>query len=236
MNGGKKILGILGGMGPLATIDLQQRILDFTDAETDQEHIRVFVDNHPQIPDRISAILADGESPVPALLESLLALTSCGAECIVMPCVTAHYFLPRLRVPEGVEFLNMLGIAVNACLARYPGKTAGVLSSTATAKSALVTDMLGKMNIPFVAPLDEDQRLLGRLILNVKARADMEEAGRRFNAVAEEMSSRGADYFLLACTELPIIARASAFPYGFIDATSELAKAAVKACGYPCRG
>jgi len=228
----KKILGILGGMGPQATIDLQQKILNLTVADKDQENIRIFVDSHPQIPDRTSAILGEGASPVPALMESVRKLESCGVGCIAMPCVTAHYFLHQLDIPPHIEFLNMLELTAKACLDRHFGQTVGVLSTVGTAKSGIITGVLEKMGIPYIKPLDEDLITLGQLIFSVKAKADMNEIVRKFNVITDEMTKRGAKYFILGCTEIPIIVQAYDFPYNFVDATTELAKAAVKACGY----
>lgn len=234
MNNTKKILGILGGMGPQATIDLQQKILNFTDVKLDQEHMRIFVDNHPQVPDRTSAILNNGASPVSALMESIHKLESCGVECIAMPCVTAHYFLSQLEIPPHILFLNILEIAANVCLSRHSGKTAGILSTPGTAKSGIVAKELEKAGINYIKPLDDEQHILGQLIFDVKAKADMREIVRKFSIITDEMLARGAEYFVLACTEIPIIVQAHSFPYDYVDLTTELAKAAVKACGYPC--
>jgi len=228
----KKILGILGGMGPQATIDFQQKILNLTNAGADQEHMRIFIDSHPQIPSRMPAILGNGESPIRALQESVQKLDSCGVDYIAMPCVTAHYFLPQLAIPARIKFLNMPELAAAACAARYPGQTAGVLSTEGTAKSGVVTDILKKSGIPFINPLDNDQRLLGQLISRVKAKADMEEIVSQFRLITERMSAQGAGYFLLACTEIPLIVQSHNFPFAYVDSTAELARAAVKACGF----
>lgn len=92
----KKSIGILGGMGPMATADLFQKITALTAAERDRDHIRVYIDSNASIPDRTAAILEGGEDPIPAMTESLRKLELCGAGCVIMPCNTAHYFLPRL--------------------------------------------------------------------------------------------------------------------------------------------
>ena len=93
----QKIIGILGGMGPLATADLFRKIVLLTDAEADRDHIRVCIDSNAQIPDRTAAILSGGEDPVPEMADALRNLERCGADCILMPCNTAHYFLPGFR-------------------------------------------------------------------------------------------------------------------------------------------
>jgi aspartate racemase len=228
----KKALGILGGMGPQATIDLQQKILNFTESRRDQDHLRIYVDNHPQIPDRIGAVLSNTLSPVPAMPESLDKLGAMGAGCIVRPCVSAHYFLSQLVVPPQVVFLDMLQITAGMCARQYSNLKAGVLCSVATAQSGLLAPYLERFAIPYLYPQAKDQQLLGRLILEVKARADLSAAADALHAVAREMSSRGADYFVLACTELPIIAQYRPLQYTCLDATGELAKVAILCCGY----
>ena len=228
----KRTLGVLGGMGPQATIDFMQKVLDFTilaGASRDQEHLRIITDSHPQIPDRTQAIFGNGESPVPAMMESLSNLINCGAQCIAMPCVTAHYFLPKLNVPEGVQFLNMLEIAGLACRNNFGEKTVGVLATPGTAKSGALAAALKKAGVRSLFPGQKDQELLGQLILNVKAKGATEEIAGPFNQIAENMRLDGADYYLLACTEIPLMVQVCHFPYPFVDATAELARAAVAA-------
>ena len=107
----KKSIGILGGMGPMATADLFQKIVALTGANGDNEHIRVYIDSNASIPDRTAAILDGGEDPLPAMTDSLRKLEACGADCIIMPCNTAHYFLPRLVEISERPFVSMIGAA-----------------------------------------------------------------------------------------------------------------------------
>ena len=228
----KHALGILGGMGPQATLDLQQKILNLTAARSDSEHLRVYVDNHPQIPDRIGAVLRNSLSPVPAMQESLDKLAAMGAVRVVMPCVSAHYFLPKLKMPRKVIFLDMLEITAQACVDSYTALKAGVLCSEATAQSGIIGRVLKRYSIPCLYPLARDQRLLGRLITEVKAGGDLSAPAASLHEITTKMTSRGADYFLLACTELPVLAQYDPLPYPCLDATMEIAKAAILSCGY----
>ena len=104
---GKKTIGILGGMGPLATADLFEKITLLTKAETDRDHIRVYIDSNTNIPDRTAAILNGGADPVPEMADALKHLEQCGADCVIMPCNTAHYFLPRLQAMTKLPFLSI---------------------------------------------------------------------------------------------------------------------------------
>lgn len=118
----KKTIGILGGMGPLATADLFQKITLLTEAETDRDHIRVYIDSNANIPDRTAAILSNGPDPVPEMASALRNLEACGADCVIMPCNTAHYFLPRLQAMTEIPFLSILTAAAEACKAQFPEK------------------------------------------------------------------------------------------------------------------
>ena len=118
----KKSIGILGGMGPLATADLFRKIVLLTDAARDNDHIRIYIDDNASIPDRTAAILSGGADPLPAMTDSLRKLEACGADCIIMPCNTAHYFLPRLQALTAVPFLSMLEATASACRVRFPGR------------------------------------------------------------------------------------------------------------------
>ena len=114
----KGTIGILGGMGPLATADLFRKIVLMTDASCDNDHIRVFIDSNAQIPDRTRAILEGGEDPVPQMLSALENLEKCGASCVIMPCNTAHYFIDRLCEHTSLPFINMLQVTAERCAER----------------------------------------------------------------------------------------------------------------------
>lgn len=227
----KKTLGILGGMGPQATVDLFQKIIDMTEAAKDADHMRIYIDNHPQIPERMAAILENVGNPLSALQESLSKLAACGADIIAMPCITAHYFLPGMVKSTDLQILDMIELTVKACQKQNRGKRAGLLSSLATAQTGLLREPLEMAGIKTVSPTAEQQKTLARLIVNVKAKKTA-EAVDDFLEITTDMQKRGADYFVLACTELPILAKACNFSHSYIDPTTELARAAVEACGY----
>ena len=121
----KKTIGILGGMGPLATADLFQKITLLTEAETDRDHIRVYIDSNANIPDRTAAILSNGPDPVPEMASALRNLEACGADCVIMPCNTAHYFLPRLQAMTEIPFLSILTAAAETCKSQFPRNDRG---------------------------------------------------------------------------------------------------------------
>ena len=233
MEHGKKTIGILGGMGPLATADLLIKIVTMTKAACDNEHIRVFVDDNAAIPDRTGAILHGGPDPVPEMLSALRNLEKCGADCLVMPCNTAHYYLPRLQAMTETPFLNVLTVTAERCGALFPGKTAAILATTGTLATGLYQDALASQGVPFITPDEAEQSLLMHLIYDiVKASLPLTGEADNWRGLLEALRRRGAEYFILGCTELPIVASTLEAEGPFLDPTAELARAAILFCGY----
>ena len=233
----KKTIGILGGMGPLATADLFQKIVLLTKADTDREHIRVYIDSNANIPDRTAAILSGGEDPVPEMASALRHLEACGADCIIMPCNTAHYFLPRLQAMTEIPFLSILTAAAEACKAQFPGKTVGILATRGTLAANLYQEALVQAGVPYLVPDAPAQDALMRVIYDgVKAGKGPDSYRADFLTVLEGRSAGGAEVFLLGCTELPLAAEALNIALPTVDPTAELAKASIRFCGYGVRG
>ena len=229
----KKTIGILGDMGPLATADLYRKIIEHTRADRDNEHIRVYIDGNAAIPDRTAAILHGGEDPVPEMLSALRHLEACGADCIIMPCNTAHYFLPRLREQTALPILDMQRITAAVCRERFPGKTAAILATDGTVQSGLYDRALDAEGVRWIHPGEYEQKTLMHLIYDVvKASRPMEPEKEHWDAILDTLRGQGADLFILGCTELPVLAGVLPSEGPFLDPTDELAKAAIRFCGY----
>lgn len=226
----KKTIGILGGMGPLATADLYRKIVMMTKADCDNDHIRVYIDSNAQIPDRTAAILEGGEDPVEEMTSALRHLEMCGADCIVMPCNTAHYFLPRLQPLTRIPFISILEETAKRCAQCFHGKTAGILGTTGTLNTGIYENALKVQGVASILPDDAQREVLMDAIYRVKAGETMKDPAP-FRMLLDDMKARGADYFILGCTELPIIAQQLQLPDDFIDPTTELARAAITFCG-----
>ena len=228
----QKSLAILGGMGSLATANFMTLVVSHTEAAIDDDHLRIYVDCHPQIPPRLAALEGNGEDPTPAIIRSIKKLESIGADIIVMPCVTAHGFYDSFVSAATVPFLNLPDIVVDACAHDYPMERAGLLSTAATRDFGILSKPLDRYNVPYLLTNDDEQDILAKLIAGVKANADIAAMVKDFTAVLDPMKERGADYFVLGCTELPLIANHMAVgKYRFLDPTYELAKASILACG-----
>lgn len=228
-----KTIGILGGMGPMATADLFAKITAMTKADCDNDHIRIYIDSNAQIPDRTQAILHGGTDPVAEMTSALEHLKLCGADCIIMPCNTAHYFLPRLQAKTTTPILSMLQATAKACAQRYPGKTAGILATQGTLCSGVYEQALQEQGVPYILPEQADrERLMSVIYDGVKKGCPIEQSRRDMEACLANMAQQGAEYFILGCTELPIAAEQLHLPQAFVDPTAELAKAAILFCGY----
>ena len=226
----KKTLGIIGGMGPAATCDLMEKIIALTAAGRDQDHIHVIADVNTNIPDRTAAILRGGPDPAPEMIGSAKRLRAAGAEMLLLPCNTAHYFYDRVAASVDIPLLHMPRLT--AAVLRDAGiKRAAVLATDGTVKSGVYGDALAAAGVEAVYPAPEHQALVMRLIYDgVKGRriplSDI-PAGDILAALRE----RGAEKFLLACTELPIAFRALGLSQDCLDPTRVLAFEAVRAAG-----
>lgn len=228
----KKTIGILGGMGPLATADLFRKIVTMTQASCDNDHIRVYIDSNSAIPDRTAAILSGGQDPVAEMSDALRHLEACGADCIVLPCNTAHYFLPRLQAMTEVPFLSMLEAAAKACAREYPGKTAAILATKGTLATGLYEEALKAEQVSCIVPDEGEQDALMRIIYEgVKAGAAPESYRQDMEFVLNSLAAKGADLFILGCTELPLAFQLLQRQECAVDPTAELAKTAILFCG-----
>ena len=229
----KKSIGILGGMGPLATADLFIKVVTMTRADSDNDHIRVYIDSNSAIPDRTAAILSGGPDPVAEMTSALCHLEACGADCIIMPCNTAHYFLPRLQELTDTPILNMLEITARRCAELYPGQRAAVLATRGTLATGLYNEALEREGVAYLLPDEGERDTLMHLIYDVvKASKPLAPEEQTWRGLLDGLRARGADYFILGCTELPIVAQTLEAPGPFVDPTAELARAAILFSGY----
>jgi len=226
-----KKLGILGGMGPLATCDLFRKVVENTRAGCDNDHIHIIIDNNSAIPDRTAAILNGGADPLPQMRASLQRLTDAGADVVIMGCNTAHYFYDALGECCTVERLNML-YETMAYLKAQGIKKAGLLASSGTVQSGIYAKAAEKYGIELLTPQDEAQEaVMGVIYDGVKAGvADYDTT--TFKAVVSNLTKAGAETMILGCTELPLAMEMYGLDFPSADPTLILARAAIVACGY----
>ena len=225
----EKIIGILGGMGPEATIDLFYKIIKFTPAEKDQDHLRIIIDNNPKIPDRTAAILGKGEDPLPALQETARNLEKAGADFIIIPCNTAHYFLSSIQESVEVPILNMIEETAKETLQRIPQiKKVGLLASVGIYETEIYHQKFKKFNIKVISPEEKDKEEIMKTIYAVKAGNLSEAIKRNIIKAAQKLIDKGAEAIIAGCTEIPLILKEEDVVVPLIDPTQVLAKAAVQ--------
>lgn len=226
----KKTLGIIGGMGPMATAYLLQLIIEMTDARTDQEHLDVIVFNRPAVPDRTAYILDSAKpSPLPVLRESAQKLAGLGAGVLCAPCVTSHYFYEALSESVSVPFVHML--RETAAELKQAGKRkTGVMATTGTVRTGLFQDALSGVGIEAVLPSPACQELVMSIIYD-EIKAGKPASPEKFQAVERELYARGCDSIVLGCTELSLIKKGTPLGPGYLDALEVLSKRCVQLCG-----
>lgn len=222
----KKSIGIIGGMGAAATCDLFSKIINMTNAKSDQEHIHVFIDCNTNIPDRTKAILENGSDPVPEIVRSGIRLQSMGADILIMPCNTAHYFYDKIIPFLDIPLLNMLSLTAKEIQSKGIKKV-GLLATDGTIKSGVYNKELTQMGIDVIMPSTEGQLSVMDIIYNgVKASNENIDLTNIYNTI-DDLFIRGAETLILGCTELPIAFKNYHLDYPAIDPTVVLAKAAI---------
>jgi len=225
---GEKIIGILGGMGPEATADLYMRIIRAPHVEKDQEHFRVIIDSNAKIPDRTPAILDTGPSPLPVMLETGLNLQRAGADFIIMPCNTAHYFHDRLQAGLEIPVLHMIRLSAEDTKRRHPEVSkAGLLASDGTLASRLY-ECYGDQGIEIVAPSEDSQKDVMNAIYQHIKRGDLETGGKLLHRVAHELMDAGADAVICGCTEVSLVLHDGDLTVPVVDPLQVLAEKAVE--------
>ena len=235
----KKIIGILGGMGPLATADLFKKIIEAAEAGCDQEHARVIIDSNTNIPDRTAAILHGGKDPVPELTESARLLEKAGAGLLIMPCNTAHFFYESVKAAVSIPVISMIEAAASRVVSE--GRDRALILCTDGTRDAGVYDrVFAARGIKTFYPDEKVQKALMSIIYEgVKAGVKLSDGDERAQKIREcvelvnaYIEKQGDVITLLSCTELPIARDIYGLKGNFADPTDCLARAAITAAGY----
>jgi len=225
-----KILGVIGGLGPLSTARFMELVVNMTDAKTDQENVDMIVYNFPSIPDRSGYILGYyRKSPLHGLTYVGKALEQQQVDLIAIPCMTAHYFYEELTARIGVPIIDAIEETV-LHLKSMGIQKAGIMATEGTVSSGLFSNALIGQGIIPITPSTERQADISHLIYqNIKAGQPPEM--ERFDVVANQLRSRGAEVIILGCTELSLIKRDYHLGPGYLDAMEVLAQQSVIRCG-----
>ncbi len=228
-----RMLGVLGGMGPLASADFMRQLTLLTPAARDQDHIPAVLVSDPRVPDRTAARIAGGEDPLPALLRGIRILEAAGAGAIAIPCNTAHGWFDGMQAATALPILHIVDAAAED-LARQDihDGLVGVMGTAGTLAMGLYQDRLGARGYRCITPDDAEMaRLVTPAIARVKAN-DEASAYAPLAEVARALHARGARAVVLGCTEIPLgIAAGPALPFPVVDTVAALARAAIRWAG-----
>ena len=228
------VVGVLGGMGPMATVDFMRKVMASTPAESDQDHVPMVVSSIPQVPDRTSAFRGDGVSPLPAMIASGRRLVDAGAGMVVIACNTAHLWFAEIHAALGLPMLHLVDAALeDAAAVAGPGATIGLLCTDATLASGLY------LNRPPAAQPSEGPGMRWALptagemmelvmpgIAAVKS-GRLDQGEQLLQAAGRALARRGAQALVLGCTEVPVVLSRLNSPLPVIDPTDALARRAV---------
>lgn len=230
-------VGMIGGLGPAATVDLYDKIVKATPAKTDQEHIKLVVEQNPQIPDRTAALLSGGVDPTLALYNCAKRLEDDGCDVIIIPCNTAHAFIPYMERHLKIPFINMQQAALDEIKEKF-GDAAriGLMATTGTVKTGIYSNKAEEMGMPLFVPSSERQEDVMSAIYGPEgAKAGKTDGICReelMRAAEELVREYDCNVLILGCTELPLILHEGDLPCAgktvfVIDPTSALARKVV---------
>jgi len=224
----EKVIGILGGLGPEATLDLYGKILAATGARADQEHLHVLIDSNPKVPDRNKAIAGTGEPATPALIAMARRLEAAGADFLIVACNTAHAFAAEIREAVRIPLVSQIDETVDAVLQRIPGiRRVGVLAGQGCVDAGVYQRAFARRRIEVLLPAAPGQRQLMELIYRVKSGDTGAATRTAVRALGEGLFADGAEIVVAGCTEVPLVLAPADLPGPMVDATAVLAERAV---------
>jgi aspartate racemase len=224
MENKNKIIGILGGMGPAATADLLSKIIELTPAKRDSDHLRIIIDNNPQIPDRTAAILGKGKNPVEELIKTAKNLEKAGANLIAVPCISFHYFYGQVQEKVNPPIINVIFEVAKYIKEEFPKlKRLGLMATKGTIEGQLFQKYL--LDTEILVPAEMDKVM--EAIYEIKGGA-VEVPRRKLLNIAKDLATNGAEAILGGCTEIPLVLKEEDLHFPFIDPIQILARVVIK--------
>ena len=215
------LVGVLGGMGPEATVDFMSKVIALTPGGDDQDHVRLLVDQNPHVPNRQEALLRGGESPGPVLADMARRLEAGGCDFLVMPCNTAHAFQEDIRSAVNIPFVSIIDATLDAAL---DAMCVGIMATTACVQANVYQPVLESRGMRYLLPSDNDVDELTRLSFEIKSGNKADEIKAAVLGFAEALIDQGADAIVSGCTEYPLVIGAGDIAVPLLSSTDELAK------------
>ena len=223
----RKTVGVIGGMGPDATVDFMSSVIGFTEAARDQDHVRMLVDNNPRVPCRQEALLGDGDDPGPVMAGMARGLEAGGADFLVMPCNTAHAFADAIRDAVAIPLLSILDVTVAACQGHA---AVGMLATRGCLDAGVYQKAFSASGAELVVPDEAEMTELMELIFAIKAGDRSADIGERMRRLAAALTARGATVVVGGCTEITLVLHDDMLSVPLVSSTDELARATATIC------
>jgi aspartate racemase len=223
-----RIVGVIGGMGPAATVHFQARVLDLTPAAADQDHLRLIVDNNGAVLDRNAAVGGSGPSPAPVLVSMVRGLERAGAEMLVMPCNTAHAFAGAIVAASNLPFIDLIEATCDEAVSHMAARV-GVLAADGCLQAGLYQHALARRHVAAILLAPRAQSRFMALLFAIKA-GDRGPAVRTgMETLADELVAAGAQTLVAGCTEVPLVLGAGDVAVPLTDSLDALARATIAA-------
>lgn len=228
--------GVLGGLGPAATVAFMNRVIELTVAERDQDHVNMVVLNHATVPDRTAYFVGEGEDPLPQLLDDARTLEQFGVRFLVMPCNTASYYHPELSAAVHIPFIDIITVALQAALDRVPGlRRVGLLATDGTVRIGAYHRVAEQLGLEVLTPGPAVQAGVMQMIY-AGIKAGHPVPIETIEAAIQAIRDQGAQAVILGCTELSTAALECGLQADdVIDSIDSLARATVRAAGKQLR-
>lgn len=225
-----RVLGVLGGLGPMATAYFYELVTAHTRVRRDQDHIDMVISSKATTPDRTAFILGESrDDPFIVMEREAHRLVTFGAEVIAIPCNTAHYFYKRLDGVVPVPVLNMVGGTVDRALA-MGAKRVGILATDGTVRTNTYQRACEAKGLDCAVPNEEAQKMVMSVIYD-DIKQGKEPGMEKFGRAAEDLFNAGCDVLILGCTELSLLHKAGLLDERYLDSMEILAHSAILACG-----
>ncbi len=226
-------VGVLGGLGPEATLDFYAKVLALTPAARDQEHLHLIIDSNPKVPNRNEAVAGTGPSPGPMLAEMAVRLEGAGADFLVMACNAAHAFQGDIESAVSVPFVSIVEETVKATLERSPNmKRVGVLASSGCLDARLYQNAFAEYGVEVFVPKGNEREMFMSLLYRIKAGDKGEEVCEAMCTLAGLLISKGSEAIVAGCTEVPLVLGEPDLLHPFIDSSAVLAERTVRYARY----
>ena len=223
------VVGVIGGLGPEATLDFFSKVLTHSKALKDQDHIHLVIENNPKTPNRNDAIAGKGPSPGPALAGMAQALDRAGADFIVMACNTAHAFETEIRSATQKPFVSLIDEVVNEVRLKHPHVLrVGLLAAQGCLDTKIYDSAFARHGIEVVSPEQGSQLRFMELLYRIKSGDRGSEVRSSMRQIGEELLVKGAEILIAGCTEVPLVLQSGDNTHALIDSTDVLARQCVE--------